>query len=327
MTVPSSDGLAPVFSGGIVACGDGPRVARAIRSLLAQDLPHGGRWLRLWVVVAPGSGETLAAAQGAAAGDGRVVVLPERVRRGKSAALGEIFARTEGDYLVLLNGDAEAEPGSLLALWRTAAGARRPFAVMARPVPSPRPAGPCADAIALLWEIHHRLHLAIRSDGPAANLSDELLLLPVAALPPLGPGVINDGAFYAAWIRREGGELLYAPTAAVRVATPVGFLDHFRQRRRILAGHAQVAELTGLTPATVLTLARARPRNAIRLVGEATRSSPRGLRSLAALLAIEAAAHFAARFDRRRARAAIWPRVRTTPADDPRETDSPAIAG
>ncbi len=313
----------PRFTGGIVACGEGPRVARAIRSLLDQPLPPRGEWARIWVVVAPGSPETLAAARKEAADDPRVSVLPEPVRRGKSAALAEIIARSEGDGLVLLNGDAEADPGALGELWTAAAGARRPYGVMARPRPSARPPGPCTDAMDLLWEIHHRLHLALRSAGSAANLSDELVLLSGADLPPLAAGVINDGAYYAAWIRRRGGDLLYAPSATVRIATPLGLRDHFVQRRRILAGHAQIAELTGLSPATVLTLARIRPRSAVALLKGATRAVPHGRRSLLALLAVEVAAHLSARVERRRSRLAVWPRVRTWPGE---ETPDPAAA-
>ena len=209
--------------GGIVAYRDGALVARSIRSLLRQKLPWSAAWSKIWVVVAPDPIGTIGFARAAAAGDPRVEIIEESERRGKAAALAEIFRRADGDVLILLNGDAEAEPGAVSRLLRTAEGARPPFGVMARPVVPPNGRGALYRAQELLWGLHHRLHAELYSRGERSHLADELLALSIERLPPLAPGTVNDGACIGSWMHDQGGDLRYATSARVRVSLPAGF--------------------------------------------------------------------------------------------------------
>lgn len=323
MTGPDRAGLR--LTGGIVAFGEGPRVSRSILSLLGQELPPGTVWERVWVVVAPDSVGTLAAARAVASAHPEVTVVAEADRRGKSAAIAEVFARAGGDRLVLLNGDAEARPGSVRALLRASEGAREPFGVMGRPVVGASRGGLLGEALALLWEVHHRVHLALFASDSANHLSDEILLLSVGRLPPLGRGVINDGAFAGAWIRRQGGALRYAPTAQVLISVPVRVEDHFRQRRRILAGHRQVERSLGLSPSTLAEYARRDPVGAVRLLWREARSRRRGLLALSLLVTVELGALVASRGRWRRPRhdPAVWRRVVTELPEVPRGGPDP----
>ena len=285
--------------GGIVAFQDSDRIARSIRSLLRQRLPIGASWRRIWVVVPAEDTETLAAAREVAAAEPVVVVVEETRRRGKSAALGDVEARADGDLLIFLNGDAEAEPGAVRAIVREANAATNPvFGVMARPVPPPGGEGPLYGALDLLWGIHDRLHRETYARGEGTHLSDEMFALPIDHLPPFPEGIITDGAFAAAWIRSQGGELRYAVEARVRLSLPASLGDHLEQRRRIHVGERQLALRGTPAAATLAGFARSDFTTALRLVRTEVRQRPGGVRSLLMLLGAEALASTLSHWDR-----------------------------
>jgi glycosyltransferase involved in cell wall biosynthesis len=297
--------------GGVVAYRDGPRVARAIGSLREQVLPPGAGWSKIWVVVAPDDMGTEEAARGAIAGDDRAEVVVEPHRRGKSAALAEVFRRAEGDVLVLLNGDAQAAPGAVAELLAATEGARSPFAVMARPVVPPGGRGAMYDASGLLWGLHHRLHDELYSRGEGDHLSDELFAVDLRAIPPIRPGIINDGAFIGSWIRQHGGELRYAPSAAVEISLPARFPDHLAQRRRIHVGHRQVHEFVGSSVLSLRELAVRSTGRAFRLIADELQDHPRRWRAFGLLVVAEGLALVLSAWDVARgvSNPAVWPRV------------------
>jgi hypothetical protein len=217
-------------------------------------------------------------------------------REGKSSALAEVFRRAKGDYLVLLNGDARAAPGAVAALVAAAAPPTERFAVMGRPVPPTGAPGSFSSAVALLWSVHNSFHGALLSTGTGNHLSDELLLLPVRELPPLGPGIINDGSFVGGWLVRNGGELRYAEDAVATISSPRTFREHVRQRRRILFGHRQIRTTLDVEPLTIGRYARRHPREALRLVAGETRR-PGGVLALSTLIAGEGVAGMLAMLD------------------------------
>jgi glycosyltransferase involved in cell wall biosynthesis len=282
---------------GVVAHNERARVAPAIRSLLEQQLPQGAYWTELTVVVSGSTDGTEEVVRELVARDPRIRLVVQPAREGKSSALAIVFDRARGDYLLLLNGDARASPGAVAALLRVAASPGETFAVMGRPVPPTGPVGSFASAVTLLWSIHHSFHQAVLASRTGNHLSDELLLLPVRHLPPLGPGIVNDGSFLGGWLVQNEGELRYAPGALVRISSPRTFREHVRQRRRIVYGHRQIRERLSLDPTTIERHARSHPRMALRLVAAETRR-PGGVRDLLTLLAAEAIAHGLAEFDR-----------------------------
>lgn len=275
---------ATLLTGGIVAYNEERCIRGAILSLLGQDLPDGFAWDRILVVASGCTDRTVELAQGI---DQRVDVLVEPERRGKASALRQIFARATGEFLVLLNADAQADPGAVGSMLRLGRGSDEAFVVMGRPIPRESREGPTADGIQLLWDLHHELHRAALAAGTGTHVSDELLLLPSRLIPPLPASVVNDGAFIGAWLKRNGGHLAYAPTAVVAIETPRTMSDHLSQRRRILWGHAQVGHLTGLAPTTLQRFARDHPVITWRMITRSVRARPHGVRALCWLGASE----------------------------------------
>ncbi|HEV2317583.1 MAG TPA: glycosyltransferase family 2 protein [Thermoplasmata archaeon] len=301
--------------GGIVAHNEEPRIQQALESLLGQELPPDTNWAGVCVVASGCTDRTADLVRARAARDPRIELVVQERREGKSAALVEVFRRAHGDALILLNGDARARPGAVAALLGEAQAARgRPLAVMGRPEPDDSSGAP-APEFELLWRIHHRFHAEELGWGTGSHLSDELMLLSLPVLPPLRPGVINDGAFIGVSLRRLGGELRYAPQARVAVAVPRGLGQHLRQRRRILYGHAQVRDLAGVAPTTLHGRAFRHPIQVMRSLVADARATPNGTRALVALATAEALASVLARIDRRSPDIdhTLWRRVTTVP--------------
>lgn len=269
--------------GGIAVHNDARGLRRSVDSLLRQLLPADAAWRQLWIVSSGSTDGSVAIGEALAREDARVRLLVEPERRGKSAALAEIFARAEGTHLVLLNADDIAEPGSVAALLSAARGLLPPFAVMGRPVPD-REVGALGKALRLMYELHHGLHRRVLTGGEGTHLSDNLLLLSLAARPPLTPGIINDGAYVGAWLRTHHGTLRYAPEARVRLDVPASWADHLVQRRRIQVGHRQVSRLTGVRPTTLPAFTRRHPLAAAQLLREAIQEQPEGLPAFLTLL-------------------------------------------
>jgi glycosyltransferase involved in cell wall biosynthesis len=286
------------LAGGVVAYNERGLIAGAIASLLSQTLPENAAWNAITVVVSGSTDGTEAVVRDLAVSDPRIELVVQPVREGKSAAIAEVFRRARGDYLVLLNGDAHADPGAVKALLDRAPGPDERFAVMGRPVPPHARPGTFAAAVELMWSVHHTVHLALLAEGTGNHLSDELLLLPVRHLPPLGPGIINDGSFVGGWLSTHAGALCYAPRAGATIVTPASVREHVRQRRRIRFGHRQIREELSVTPLTITRYAVRAPRRAMRLVAGECRV-PGGVYALATLSAAEVLAAFLALVDRR----------------------------
>ncbi len=321
---PSSPAPVRVIAGGIVAHNDERRIERSVRSLLAQRLPNGTEWGRIWVVASGCTDATVEIARAVAAEEPRIGIVVEPERRGKASAIREVLRRAEGESLVLLNSDAFAAPGSVDALLATAAGKRRPFAVMARPTMGSTVGNGWAGSLRWMWDLHHELHLQMLRDGRGAHLSDELLLVSLPAVPWIEDGVINDGSYCAVWLQQHAGGCWYAPEAQVAVEIPPTPAEHLRQRRRIHVGNMQVAERLGRPPSTIFRYLFEQPSRTIRSVRR-TLARDRGLRSLACIGVLEAAARMLALWDRLPPRRdhVLWQRIRSSDGT-PRSRVDPA---
>lgn len=305
--------------GGIVAFNEERTLRASVESLLAQELPPGARWRSLWVVASGCTDRTESVAQALARSHPEVRVVVEPDRRGKAAALGQVFRAAVGDYLVLLNADAEARPGAIAALLREADSGTALFGVMGRPDPAQLPSGLLGRMLLLLWELHHQLHLELTATREATHLSDELMLLPIGHLPPLPEDVVNDGAFIGGWLAGHGGRLRYAPEARVSIEVPWTIRDHLRQRRRILSGHQQVRALLGVPPTTLGRFLTQDIGRVARLLGRAVARAPRGIEALVGLLVTEVAAMMAAHWDRLPPRRShrLWETIAAPPSPSP----------
>ncbi len=269
-----------------------------MRSLLDQDLPGGVWWHSLWIVASGCTDRTVEIAERLAREEPRLRLLVEPARLGKAHALGKVFEHARGNALILRNGDARAEPGSVAALLRAATAHPAPYAVMARPVLASEGGGKWTGPLRTMWNLHHEFHVELQAAGGGAHLSDELLLVSLPQSPPLPREIINDGSYIGVWLAQNGGPRLYAPDARVAIEVPRRVRDHLRQRRRIIFGNGQVTASLGSAPSTLVRYALSSPRQALGVVRRSVPNTLRGMGELAWLTAAEVAAALLAAWDR-----------------------------
>ncbi|MGI0131858.1 MAG: glycosyltransferase family 2 protein [Thermoplasmata archaeon] len=282
---------------GIAAFNEEDHIGPAIQSLSTQSLPEGVAWGTFWVVASGCTDRTVARARHAAP---NVVVLEEPRRRGKSAAVATIFAHAGGDDLLLLDADARARRGALSVLLGEADRSSAPYAISGRPVlPASFPRDGFAAAVRLSWEMHHRFQTFAFAAGHGTTLSENLLLLSGRDLPPMPEGVINDGSFIAAWMRSHHGTVRYVPGAEVEIEASPRLAPYIAQRRRVRFGAAQLHDMFGAYPSSILASWARVPS----VVGSMTRGACRSAgvapaRAWAGLFVAEVAAASLAIWDR-----------------------------
>lgn len=283
-------GSIPVTAG-VVAYNDARWLESSVTSLMESELPPNYSWDRIWVVVSPSEDETANIARALARRFRVVEVVTEPVRRGKAVALREILRRASGRYLVLLNGDARAEPGAAAAMIRAAEAMPGPVALMARPVPSGLRGSPLDATISLLWDLHHDFHARLLQSGEGSHISDEMMLVSGVGPEALPEGIITDGGFIGEWVHTHGGHVGYPPEARVSITPPATFADHLQQRVRIERGHRQFGRLAGRRADTLAREALTQPGTIVRMVLDRVGRTSHGWRSLALLLASEVCAN------------------------------------
>jgi hypothetical protein len=292
------EGAPLLLDAGIPAVDDAGTIEDAVASLLGQELPPGVQWGHLWIAVSPSHDGTFERVLALAKEDDRIRPWREPERRGKSAALNEIFERCQADHLVLLNADARAAPGAVRALFEASRGLSGAFAVMGRPRPLTEPGTLWSESLEVLWSLHHAVHAGSLSSGQGNHLSDEMLLLSRPALLPFPPGVINDGAYLGSRLRRSGGTLAYAAEAGVGVQVAPTLRQHLVQRRRIRVGHRQIRSLAGERPTTLPAFALEEPRRGLPLLRESLRGRDHPWAALTLLALAEGLAMGLALWDR-----------------------------
>ncbi|MFZ0699044.1 MAG: glycosyltransferase family 2 protein [Thermoplasmata archaeon] len=285
------------LSGGIVAYNEEENLEGAVRSLLDQELPWDVRWNDLWIVASGCADRTVEIAERLVSEDRRVRLITEPERRGKARALQEVFRRAEGNALVLLNGDARAEPGAIAELVRVGAARAAPYAVMARPVVPGDAPGRWAPTFRWMWDLHHEFHAELLARGDGRHLSDELLLVSLPSVPAIPDGIINDGSYLAVWLSQHAGGGWYAPYARVSIRVPSEVRDYLHQRRRIHVGNAQVSSVLGDAPATIPREFLRHPAATVRVIRRMI-DHEGGLGHLVRLATWELAAHGLAAWDR-----------------------------
>jgi len=305
---------APTLSAGIVAHNEEAHLEAAVRSLVDQELPEGVTWSEIWVVASGCSDGTVEVAESLAREDPRIRLLVEPDRGGKARALGQVLRRASGDALVLLNSDARAEPGSVQHLVRGSKGKSPPFAIMGRPVVSCGSPGRWGETLRWMWELHHEFHSELLAEGHGGHLSDELLMVSLEKVPPIPPGIINDGAYFALWLTKHGGGQWYAPDARVSIQVPATLRDHLRQRRRIHVGNGQLSSALGMAPASVPRRFLVRPAETVRLLRKMV-AREGGVGHFARIVALECASHALAVWDQLPPRKdhIHWERIQMSP--------------
>ena len=232
--------------------------------VLSSEVP--GFLMRKVVLVASDCSEsTLQAARETAARDRRLKLFEHEKRTGKADAMNEIFAETEGDFLVYVNADAMIDATSIPVLLKSIERDKWVGFVSGRPVFA-RPEGLISDVLDMMWSSFDLLSSDPYQSAQRNHGTDELMVIRSELLTELPGGVVNDGAYIAGRIREMGLRISFQPDAVVHIDVPRRMIDLIRQRRRILFGHIQVKRLVGKAPRTVETMMFFSPTESFKIV-------------------------------------------------------------
>ncbi len=289
------------FSVGICVTGNADATPGLVKEMLSERPPPGLYLRKVIVIASQCSVGAVSRLQGIQEKESRVVIVSEDVRRGKADAINKILTLAEGDLVVLVNSDARPKADALPALLSALASDSGVGAVSAMPVTSPRP-GLASTLADLMWTTHNECSLALNHMNLANHASDELIAFRLKAIAQLPDGLVNDGAFIAATVRRQGYSVKFSTAARVGIETPRRVSDLIGQRRRILFGHAQVWRKLGNPPKTVESLLFLSPSIGLRLLVTSVSRRTRFLLALPVAILVEFTA----------SALAVWDGIRST---------------
>ena len=228
---------------GVMACNEEQTIGPLLEVLLASR-PLGTPIERITVVSSACRDSTDEIVRAFSAGDPRVVLIAEPVRRGKVAAINSFLAaRPPGtDVTVIASADVLPEPGATEAI---VAAFENPAVGMAGGRPVPRNEGDALlDRMArLLWHLHDCVARRSPKLGELVAVRSAL----VEALDAASP--VDESSLEAA-VRERGGRLVYVPEAVVGNLGPATFREWMSQRRRIAFGHLWLRRRTGYSVST-----------------------------------------------------------------------------
>jgi poly-beta-1,6-N-acetyl-D-glucosamine synthase len=190
------------------------------------------------IVVASGcTDRTEAIAREFAARDGRIRLLIQPQREGKASAMNLFIREAQEDVLILCSADLQP---SLDAVEQLIAPFADPEVAMTgcHPVPVNNPNHFMGFAVHLLWKLHHEMNMAGGFKG-----GEMVGFRRVFERIPYHTAV--DEASVEPIVRGQGYKVQYCPEAIVYNKGPETAADFIRQRRRIYAGHLDLANLLG----------------------------------------------------------------------------------
>lgn len=259
---------------GVCAFNEEGRLPRLLDSVLSQSIPPSYAVREILVVASGCTDGTEGVVERVRAKDPRIRLIRESVRGGKASAINLLLTQYQGDFLVLVNADAELNPGSLAQL--LGAFEEDPEAQVACGPVVLEDGHPGLQNVLeqMQWRFHNR-SLEALSDLRADNhCCDEFMAIRRGFVTTLPPGLINDGAYIGVVASLRGQSVRFRPGARVLIETPRTVRGLVQQRIRILRGHRQVRRLLGRGPNTIEGLATRRPDLAVRLLSGILRDRP-----------------------------------------------------
>jgi poly-beta-1,6-N-acetyl-D-glucosamine synthase len=196
------------------------------------------------IVVASGcTDRTEAIAREFAARDSRIRLLVQPQREGKASAMNLFIREAAEDLLILCSADLQPSLGAVEELIAPFAD---PEVAMTgcHPVPVNNPDSFMGFAVHLQWRLHHQLNMAGGFKG-----GEMVGFRRVFERIPYHTAV--DEASVEPIVRGQGYKVQYCPEAIVYNKGPETVADFLRQRRRIYAGHLDLARLLGYKVSTM----------------------------------------------------------------------------
>jgi len=285
---------------GIMAYNEEANITYAINAIL-DDQPKTAAIAEVIVVASGCTDRTTEIVASLARDNPRVRLLVQERRAGKASAINLFISSARSPILLMVNGDNIVRPGTIDALVE-------PFddptvgMVGGRPIPVNDETTFLGYAVHLQWRLHDQVARVTPKLGEIIAFRNIVPFIPSET-------AVDELSMQAVF-SALGLRLVYEPNAVVYTRGPTTYGDFLRQRRRIFAGHLQVAKQQGYTASTMSTTR----------VGRALlRSEARSLAApfwVAGAISLELFARLLGYYDVARRRSHhIWSVVATTKTD------------
>lgn len=208
-------------------------VAKMENSLAINYPPH----LLQIIIVTDGSTDTTPTLVGRYANH-PVILLHTQERRGKSAAINRAMQVATGEIVVFSDANAFYEPGALLKLARHFQNGRIGGVSGQKTVRQSQTA--VSQSSGLYWKYESAIKKWESEVGSTVAVVGEMLALRRSLFAPIPPTVINDDAYLATQVLRQGFSVLYEPEAVCWETASSSTADELIRRRRISAGRYQL---------------------------------------------------------------------------------------
>ncbi len=262
------------FSIGICAADRAANLEQLLPMIDAESFPAGFDLRKIILVASACDPKILSLLRQLAARDERFILIEEPVRRGKAVAINQIIAKSEGDFLLLVNSDALPELGAISRLLEVLAGDKTIGMVSASPYLQPMP-GIAHNVSELMWNVHNECLIMLNHGNLNNHCCDELLAIRSEALHELPTQTVNDGAYLAGSAVLNGYSVRFNEHARVRIEVPETLVDVIRQRRRIVYGHSQIWKSFGQAPKTLESMLFVNPLFSLKILVNAVARSPK----------------------------------------------------
>ena len=217
---------------GIMAYNEEANIANAIATVLGQEL-RAAEISELIVVASGCTDRTAEIVAALAREDRRIRLIVEECRAGKASAINKFIEAAEAPILLMVSADVLVDQGTIDALVQHF---RDPTVGMTggHPIPTNDEKTFLGHTVHMLW----RLHDQIARENP--KLGEIVAFRNI--LPSIPTDTAVDELSIQALVTQLGYRLVYEPSAVVYNRGPSTVSDFMRQRRRIAAGHHQVAK-------------------------------------------------------------------------------------
>jgi cellulose synthase/poly-beta-1,6-N-acetylglucosamine synthase-like glycosyltransferase len=250
-------GVSLKLSIGICAYNEENNIGILLKNLSGQNFPRTFELNEIIVVSSGSTDRTNKIVNELAEKNSRIKLIKEKERTGKAQALNIFFENAKGNILIVISADTKPTRASLAKLVESI---------------KPNVGGACAQTLPInenrntlefcysfLWKIHNRVLCEESRNGTLSHLGGDMWAIRKGIADKIPKNVINDDAYLGIKLKQQGWKIIFVPNAEVYIRAPTTPIEYLQQRERIIIGHKQLQEVTGVTPTTIGALAFKKP--------------------------------------------------------------------
>jgi len=232
------------FSVGICAYNEEKNIGRLIRAIFNQKLPPEILLEELIVVASGCTDRTEEIVRQWQKKRKEIILISEKERKGKIAAVNKFISKSKTDYLVLESADTLPEKNAFRILLETLKKGSVGM-VGAHIIPLNEKDNFLGFNAHLLWSLHHKINLQF----PERPKVGEIIAFK-KIFRRIPRDALVDEASIEPLIHGQGYKVVYCPEAVIYNKGPETIRDFIRQRRRNYAGHIAIRKRYGYAVVT-----------------------------------------------------------------------------